>query len=173
MKGMGEEMVISPEAFFVAGIVLFGLSLLMFIVLWLRLGKLNKRYKSMLNGKTGGDYEELLIGIQTQLNEWGNQTAENSRALEAVRELMKSQKARVEMVRYNAFDQGGSEMSFSIAILNDYLDGLVLSGIYGREQTYMYAKTIEKGESKHTLSPEEKKAIQHASAPIIIKSANR
>ncbi|MBC8080616.1 MAG: DUF4446 family protein [Gorillibacterium sp.] len=166
---MGEETVLSPEIFFVGGMVLFGLSFLMFIVLWIRLGKLNKRYKLMLNGKTGVDYEELLIGIQDQLNVWGSQTTENSRALGAMRELMKSQKTHVEMVRYNAFDQSGSEMSFSIAILNDYLDGIVLSGIHSREQTYMYAKSLEKGESKHVLSPEEKKAVQQASGSSSIR----
>ena len=125
----------------------------------------------MLNGKTGVDYEEVLIGIQEQLNVWGSQTSENSRALGTMQELMKSQKARVEIVRYNAFDQSGSEMSFSIAILNDYLDGLVLTGIHSREQTYMYAKTLEKGESKYVLSPEEKKAVQQAGASVSLKNS--
>lgn len=159
---MAENTVGSPELFFAAGLLLFGLSLLLFIILWVRLGKLNKRYKAMLNGKSGADYEELLISVQEQLNARGQQTEENSQGLKAVRELIKQQKAHVEMVRYNAFDQSSSELSFSIAILNDYRDGIVLTGIHSREQTYMYAKSLEKGESKHLLSPEEKQAVEQA-----------
>lgn len=161
---MGRNVEWDAEVFFAAGLLLFVLSLLLFILLWVRLGRLNKRYKAMLNGKSGTDYEELLIGIQEQLNEGQGRTADNSRAIAAIRELMKQQKAHVEMSRYNAFDQNGSEMSFSIAILNDYADGIVLTGIHSREQTYMYAKAIERGESKYALSPEEKKVVLQASS---------
>ncbi|MNC83530.1 hypothetical protein D3C75_1375330 [compost metagenome] len=49
-----------------------------------------------------------------------------------------------------------------MAILNDYRDGVVLTGIHSREQTFMYAKPLTKGESTYALSPEEKKVIELA-----------
>lgn len=66
------------------------------------------------------------------------------------------------MVRYNAFDDVGSELSFAIAILDNEDNGFVINSIYGRTSSNVYAKTIENGTSKVTLSDEEIKAVNKA-----------
>lgn len=66
------------------------------------------------------------------------------------------------MVRYNAFDDVGSELSFAIAILDNENNGFVINSIYGRSSSNVYAKTIENGTSKYTLSDEEIKAVNLA-----------
>ena len=63
------------------------------------------------------------------------------------------------MVRYNAFDDVGSELSFAIAMLDNEDNGFVINSIYGRTSSNVYAKTIENGTSKVTLSDEEIKAV--------------
>jgi hypothetical protein len=40
------------------------------------------------------------------------------------------------------------------------MNGLVITGLYNREQSFTYAKPIENGQSKYKLSPEELIAIQ-------------
>ena len=66
------------------------------------------------------------------------------------------------MVRYNAFDDVGSELSFAIALLDNENNGFVINSIYGRSSSNIYAKTIENGTSKYTLSDEEIKAVNKA-----------
>ena len=66
------------------------------------------------------------------------------------------------MVRYNAFDDVGSELSFAIAMLDNEDNGFVINSIYGRTSSNVYAKTIENGTSKVTLSDEEIKAVYKA-----------
>lgn len=66
------------------------------------------------------------------------------------------------MVRYNAFRDTGSDLSFSLALLNEHNDGVVLNGIYARDMSNIYAKPIEGGKSKYALSDEEKQAIEIA-----------
>ena len=66
------------------------------------------------------------------------------------------------MVRYNAFDDVGSELSFAIAMLDNEDNGFVIHSIYGRTSSNVYAKTIENGTSKVTLSDEEIKAVNKA-----------
>lgn len=66
------------------------------------------------------------------------------------------------MVRYNAFDDVGSELSFAIALLDNKNNGFVINSIYGRSSSNVYAKTIENGTSKYTLSDEEIKAVNLA-----------
>ena len=48
--------------------------------------------------------------------------------------------------RYNAYGERGSDLSFSMAMINDNKDGMILTGIYNRDGSYVYAKPL-KGES--------------------------
>ncbi|HYN63570.1 MAG TPA: DUF4446 family protein [Candidatus Limnocylindrales bacterium] len=66
------------------------------------------------------------------------------------------------LVRFNPFDDTGSDQSFAIALLDDRRDGLVISSLHGRSNTRVFAKPVEGGSSSHTLSDEETKAIRIA-----------
>lgn len=61
--------------------------------------------------------------------------------------------------RYNAFSETGSDLSFSVALLDDNHDGLVLSSIYGRDESRTYAKPVHRGESAYALTEEEQAVI--------------
>ncbi|MCP6719525.1 MAG: DUF4446 family protein, partial [Patescibacteria group bacterium] len=66
------------------------------------------------------------------------------------------------VVRFNPFKDIGGNQSFSIAFLDGNNDGVVISSFYSREGSRVFAKPIEKGQSKYELSEEEKKAIEYA-----------
>jgi hypothetical protein len=66
------------------------------------------------------------------------------------------------LVRFNPFDDTGSDQSFAIALLDDRRDGLVISSLHGRNNTRVFAKPVEGGSSSHTLSDEETQAIRIA-----------
>ena len=133
------------------------------IVLFVKLSKLRKSYKSLMNGTSGVNIEELLIGIQFKLNEQENLSKQIEHEVGQIKTTMKTMKSKVYIHRYSAFgEMGNNDLSFSIAILDDMANGVVLTSIYGRDQNYMYAKPIQKGASTYTLSPEEKEAIAYA-----------
>ena len=46
------------------------------------------------------------------------------------------------IVRYNAFKDTGSDLSFALAILDDHNNGVVLNGIYARDSSNIYAKPV-------------------------------
>jgi hypothetical protein len=66
------------------------------------------------------------------------------------------------LVRFNPFDDTGSDQSFAIALLDDRRDGLVISSLHGRNNTRVFAKPVEGGSSSYTLSDEETQAIRIA-----------
>jgi len=68
----------------------------------------------------------------------------------------------VGMVRFNAFENAGTGLSFALAVLDDNGDGFVLSSLFGGEETRTFAKQIVRGKSAHQLSPEEAEAIEKA-----------
>lgn len=70
---------------------------------------------------------------------------------------------KVGLVRFNAFQNVGSDLSFALALLDRENNGIVLNGIYGSDSSNIYAKPIKNGESTYQLSEEEKEAIEIAS----------
>ncbi|MBU0546729.1 DUF4446 family protein, partial [Patescibacteria group bacterium] len=69
---------------------------------------------------------------------------------------------RVGMVRFNPFNEVGSNQSFSLALLDDNNDGLVITSLYTRQENRIYGKPIKAGNSEYTLSNEENQAIEKA-----------
>lgn len=66
------------------------------------------------------------------------------------------------VVRYDAFDDMGGHLSWSLALLDDTGDGVVLSSIHARSEARTYAKNVVHWTSDQQLSPEEGEAIAHA-----------
>ncbi|WP_309647081.1 DUF4446 family protein [Nocardioides sp.] len=70
----------------------------------------------------------------------------------------------VAVVRYDAFGDMGGHLSWSLALLDDVGDGVVLSSIHGRSEARSYAKNIAGWRCEQQLSPEEDEAISNARA---------
>lgn len=69
---------------------------------------------------------------------------------------------KVGLVRYNAFRDVGSDLSFAIALLDRNDNGVVLNGLYGSESSNIYAKPIKNKKSTYQLSDEEEYALEIA-----------
>ena len=66
------------------------------------------------------------------------------------------------VVRYDAFDEMGGHLSWSLALLDDSGHGVVLTSIHGRSEARAYAKNIAAWTCDQQLSPEEDEAIAAA-----------
>ncbi|MGG1550907.1 DUF4446 family protein [Paenibacillus ferrarius] len=163
---MGELFGLDAE---VAGVILLAcmaLILVLFIVVIIisvRLSKLRKLYTRMMNGSSTENVEQLIGEMQEAINDQKAESQQTSAQLVSIRETMAKMKSKVSIHRYNAFNDRGSDLSFSLAILDDEQDGIVMTVIHSREQMYVYGKPVEKGQSTYTLSPEEKEAITQTS----------
>ncbi len=146
----------------VTAIVLIVLSVL-FIILCIYLIKINKRYKKFLtklgNGERIEDDLENFMHIVGRVEKQNLDIISNIKTIE--KDITKCIK-KVGVVRYNAFQDTGSDLSFAIALLDDSNDGMVLNGIYSRDNSNIYAKPVKNGESTYILSEEEKQAIKQA-----------
>jgi len=70
------------------------------------------------------------------------------------------------MVRYDAFGDMGGKLSWSLALLDDHANGVVVTSIHGRSDGRTYAKSISNGQCEQPLSPEESDAIGHARGEV-------
>ena len=71
---------------------------------------------------------------------------------------------RVGFVRFNAFPDVGSELSYALAVVDGRGNGFLVSSIYSREEVRTYAKAIRNFSGDKDLSDEERRAIELARA---------
>lgn len=71
---------------------------------------------------------------------------------------------RVGFVRFNAFPDVGSELSYALAVVDGHGNGFLVSSIYSREEVRTYAKAIRSFAADKDLSDEERRAIELARA---------
>jgi hypothetical protein len=102
-------------------------------------------------GRRRGDAEALpedVMGLRQEV------AALRAEAAGALRHLA--------VVRYDAFNDMGGHLSWSLALIDDGGDGVVLTSIHGRSDARTYAKNISAWTSQQQLSPEEEEALTHA-----------
>lgn len=132
------------------------------IVLIKDINKLEAKYRRLMKGTNNKNLEEMLIERLDSIEE-NKKISEN--ALEECKNLedkMQECLQKVAIVRYKAFENVGSDLSFSIALLDNKNDGIILTGIYGRQDSTTYAKPVDKGISRYDLSEEELYVLNEA-----------
>jgi len=82
--------------------------------------------------------------------------------LELLEKNAKSHIQKVGLIRFNPFKELGGDHSFSLAILDDYNSGIIITSLHTRDRTRVYMKDVSNGKSKVELSDEEKKALVDA-----------
>ncbi|MBI2777933.1 MAG: DUF4446 family protein [Chloroflexi bacterium] len=127
-----------------------------------RLRKVTDAYRSLVSDGQGGSLQQTLDAHLGKVVEVGAQLERLSQLHEYLEVRSRGSLQHVGLVRFNPFEDTGSDQSFAIALLDDRRDGIVLSSLHGRGQTRVFAKPVEGGESKHTLSDEEAQAIRIA-----------
>jgi len=123
---------------------------------------LSNKYKKLLNGTNNKSLEQLIFDTLSLSNDIALENKEISKKIKNIQRDMQSCIQKVGVIRYNAFENVGSDLSFSIALLDNNDNGVVISGIYSRESSTTYAKKIVNGQSKHALSAEELQAISES-----------
>lgn len=105
----------------------------------------------------------LTVGeLAKKVKELSEQLEATSQELSVFKQAMQKAVQKIAIVRFNPFGDIGGDQSFSIALLDENNDGIVLTSHYGREENRVYGKSIVKGKSEYVLSKEEEDAITKA-----------
>ena len=155
--------IIKGDFFLLGWVIITIILVLLVITMMAKLSSLNKRYKKFLEKLgNGNNIEEDLETYMYRVEKVEKQNAEIANYVKTLDEDLTRCIQKVGIVRYNAFKDTGSDLSFTLALLDEHNDGVVLNGIYSREMSNIYAKPVKNGESSYTMSEEEKLAVQKA-----------
>ncbi|PYG89002.1 uncharacterized protein DUF4446 [Ruminiclostridium sufflavum DSM 19573] len=146
-------------------IVCFSFIIINCILLLLNIKKTNKiktKYSRFMNGLSDRNIEELLDTCLNNVNSVSMKNRDIELKINNIERNLMQCVQKVGIIRFNAFDNVGSDLSFAIALLDTNDTGVVISGIYARDSSSTYAKPIMSGKSKYSLSAEEIQAIDIA-----------
>ena len=124
-----------------------------------------RRVRATYSRFARGRREDVVTLIEMHLDEVARLRDEVRRQrayADHLRALLGRTVSRVGTVRYDAFDDMGGRLSFSMALLDEHGDGSLITAMNGRVQTRTYAKPVFGGTSPHNLSEEEVQAIEQA-----------
>lgn len=151
------------SAFIIIGLLVIVLLLLiMVLTLMSTTKKLEKKYRKMMRGVNSKNLEELITSKLDDIDKAVGKSKEALNKCEVIKEEIKGCVNKVAIMRYKAFPDVGSDLSFSIAILDSYNDGVLITGIYSRHDSTTYAKPVDKGISRYELSEEETYVLNEA-----------
>jgi len=133
------------------------------VIQTVRLSRATTAYRQLLRGTPAGvSLPDVLSAHIGRVQDVSRRLTELNGLHGDLEERSSGSLQHIGMVRFNPFEDTGSDQSFAIALLDDRRDGIVLSSLHGRANTRLFAKPVEGGASKHTLSTEEAQAIRIA-----------
>lgn len=151
------------DTFLIIILIVSVLSIILLIFNHLKLTKIKNEYsefmKKLGNGK---DIDENLKSYTEKVQKVEDLNKEIIQYCERLDKTVDTCTQKIGIVRYNAFKDVGSNLSFTLALLDNNNNGVVLNGIYSRDNSNIYAKPIKGGKSEYVLSDEEKEAIEKA-----------
>lgn len=144
---------------------LAGVTLLLLIILLInvvQMHKLKKKYKMFMDGKNAKTLEESIMSRMDQIDYLISSNQKNESEIKVIHKNLKSTFQKVGLVKYDAFQEMGGKLSFSLALLNKVNDGFIINAMHSREGCYTYIKEIIDGNSIIALAEEEKEALDRA-----------
>lgn len=151
---------------------LIGLSVMTFFaVAWLldisnRQRQLQQRLDETFTDAEGLDLAEPLQALTARLDASDEQTQQLQAGLDHLTAHLPETIRAASLVRFQAFSDYGGDQSFAMVLATAAGDGVVLSGIFAREGTRVYAKPLASWTSSYSLSFEEEEAIRQAQSQV-------
>lgn len=161
------EEIIQNPAFIFSLLIINTLLMIIFLICTLVVGKsyknLNARYLDFMSKLGNGENVEKILSEYLKIvDEMMKKSKNHEEEIIRLENNLKKCVQKVGIVRYNAYGDTGSDLSFTLALMDSDDNGVVVNGLYSRESSSIFAKPLVKGETKYNLSAEEIQAIDIA-----------
>ena len=141
-------------------VVLGALGVILGIAALVRLRSISGRF-SWLTDKSEGSLDtlpKLLAAVENN----GRDVRELQDAFQQALVEARTHFKRMSIVRYNAFDGVAGQQSYSLCLLDENQNGILISNLVGTNFSRSYAVEIKTGEPARPLGEEEKAALASA-----------
>lgn len=132
------------------------------INLQIKYKRMQEKYQIFMRGKDGRSLERGFLEQFKVVEKLERIAKQNTRDIDMICKKMRSHYQKAGIVRYDAFQEMGGDLSFVLTMLDENNSGWILNAIYSREGCYTYIKEIVKGECDMELGREERESLKKA-----------
>lgn len=149
-------------------ILVLGLAVLIVILIvvmitnGVKMSRLRKSYNLFMEGKNAQSLENIMARRVEQMDGLIASDEKTQRKIQEVMDHLDYTYQKVGLVKYDAFNEMGGKLSFSLALLNRKNSGFIINAMHSREGCFTYIKEIVNGNSIIMLAEEEKEALDMA-----------
>lgn len=146
-------------------LILAVICLLLIILLIIQVVKTNnlkKRLDKFLLGKNAESLEDKIGKLAEDTKYLKDITEESRKDIRTLFKNMESAYQKMGLVKYDAFNQMGGKLSFSLALLDENNNGFIINSVHSTEGCYSYTKEIKNGLCQISLGKEEEEALSIA-----------
>lgn len=153
---------IDPAYIFIALIFLIIVLFILYVKVNMKYNRLKSSYYSFMRGKDGKTLEKSILDKFDELDDMSSIVKKNSNDIKKLFSDVKREYQKVGIVRYDAFNEMGGNLSFALTLLDGNNSGFILNAMHSREGCYTYIKEIVRGESYIELAEEEAQSLEKA-----------
>ena len=153
------------EYLFYGMIILVVLILVLIVLVAVHISKTSKlkiRLDKFVLGKDGASLEQDIAGLYEDNKFLKTSADKNKKDIRTLYKRMENAYQKMGIVKYDAFNQMGGQLSFSLALLDENNNGFIINSVHSTEGCYSYTKEIKNGESSISLGKEEEEALATA-----------
>lgn len=146
-------------------LILLVFIVVLFVIIILQMKKLNllqKRISKFMTGKDAKSLEKDIVGLYEDNKFLKINVDKNKKDIRTLYKNMEHAFQKIGLVKYDAFQQMGGKLSFSLALLDENNNGFILNSVHSTEGCYTYTKEIKNGECAISLGEEEQQALDMA-----------
>lgn len=146
-------------------IILIALVIFQFILIFTiisKYNKLNSRISRFTQGNDAANLEEVIIKRFSEIRQVVKNEKKQNKEIDAINDKFLSTFCKIGLVKYDAFKEMSGKLSFSLAMLTENHDGIIISSLHSREGCFTYCKEVTNEESYYILSEEERLALNVA-----------
>ena len=115
-----------------------------------------------MRGKDAKSLEKEIIGLYEDNRFLKLTVSKNEEDIKQLFRKFRSAFQKSGLVKYDAFNQMGGQLSFSLALLDEKDNGFIINSVHSTEGCYSYTKEIKNGQCSISLGEEEKQALDIA-----------
>lgn len=147
---------------FIGLLVLILILFVICIVSLVKQKKLKKRYEAFMLGKNAESMEKEITDLFSDIDYLKGAVDQNAKEIRHIYKRLETTYQKLGIVKYDAFQQMGGRLSFSLALLDENNDGFILNSVHSSDGCYSYTKEIKDGGCEISLGEEEQQALSIA-----------
>ncbi len=132
------------------------------VSLTVRMSRIERKLKIFMSGKDGVSLEQDVLTLHEENKYLKSCADRNKKDIRILYKKAEKAFCKIGLIKYDAFQQMGGKLSFSLALLDEHNDGFIINSVHGIDGCYSYTKAVNGGSCEINLSKEEEKALELA-----------